>query len=578
VDQDGVGDACDNCPTVANTSQSDLDGDGLGDPCDPDRDGDTVMNSDDCAPDVRGTSAIPGAASGLRCDADKQTWRWDGATQGHVYGLYRGSTTAGMAFAYNHQCVVASVPQRSAVEPTGPAPGELFYYLVVGRNSCGDGSLGSGTGGPRPQLSACSSDPSADGDGDGTHDLDDVCAAVADPAQTDTDGDRVGDACDTCPLDAVDDVDGDAVCGSVDNCPAIANPDQANADNDALGDACDACPLDATNDADVDGVCGAVDNCPTVANANQANGDGDTLGDACDNCPTGTNESQLDGDGDGKGDLCDNCPTFANTNQADTDGDTAGDACDNCPTVANATQTDTDGDTVGDACDNCRRVANAGQQDANGNGVGDACVMARVGTWTTGLTHTVGAGNDRLLVFLVGHEGNQDILINAVTFGGRSLTRVNGTLAGTTSRVRIELWYLNETGIAAASNSTFVVTYGGGSPSSPHFAAATYRNVDQTTPVLSSNINSTNAATPNPLPTSVSVTADGMAVAAAITGNSGSFTWANGWTEGTDQTVSTSNSSSSDHPATANGTDTASATHTNQNRQAIVVVSLSVAR
>jgi hypothetical protein len=72
-----------------------------------------------------------------------------------------------------------------------------------------------------------------------------------------------------------------------------------------------------------------------------------------------------------------------------------------------------------------------------------------------------------------------------------------------------------------------------------------------------------------------------MALAAAISGNSGSFTWGNGWTEGTDQSLSggsASNSTSADHPAAANGTDTASATHTNQNKQAIVVVSLSVAR
>jgi hypothetical protein len=374
----------------------------------------------------------------------------------------------------------------------------------------------------------------------------------ANASQVDEDGDALGDACDACPLDAANDADHDGVCGNVDNCPAIANAGQSNVDGDALGDACDACPLDAANDSDGDGVCGNVDNCPAIANSIQANADGDALGDACDACPL---DAANDVDGDG---LCGNV--------------------DNCPTVANANQADGDADSLGDACDNCRKVANPGQQDANGNGVGDACVAARDSAWTTGLTHTVGTGNDRLLMFVVGHEDNQDVLVNAVTYGGQSLTRVNGTLAGTTSRVRIELWYLNETGIAAATNGTFVVTYNGKNPSSPHFAAATFRNVDQTTPILASSVNSTNASTPNPLPTSVSVTSDGMAIAAAISGNSGSFTWGNGWTEGTNQSVSTSNSSSADHSATAAGTDTASATHTNQNRQAIVAASLSVAR
>ncbi len=49
ADQDGVGDVCDNCPSVANHNQGDVDGDGLGDVCDPDIDGDGLLNlSDNC--------------------------------------------------------------------------------------------------------------------------------------------------------------------------------------------------------------------------------------------------------------------------------------------------------------------------------------------------------------------------------------------------------------------------------------------------------------------------------------------------------------------------------------------------
>jgi hypothetical protein len=68
-----------------------------------------------------------------------------------------------------------------------------------------------------------------------------------------------------------------------------------------------------------------------------------------------------------------------------------------------------------------------------------------------------------------------------------------------------------------------------------------------------------------------------MALSAAISGNPGSFTWANDWTEGTDKSFASSNSSTADHAAAANGTDTASATHSSQNRQAIVAASVSVA-
>jgi Thrombospondin type 3 repeat len=54
ADRDGVADASDNCPTVPNAGQADVDGDGQGDACDSqdnrDSDGDGVQNhADQCA-------------------------------------------------------------------------------------------------------------------------------------------------------------------------------------------------------------------------------------------------------------------------------------------------------------------------------------------------------------------------------------------------------------------------------------------------------------------------------------------------------------------------------------------------
>ena len=249
-----------------------------------------------------------------------------------------------------------------------------------------------------------------DSDGDGALDASDNCPLVSNPDQTDSDGDGLGDACDT-------DDDNDGVPDISDNCPFSANADQADSDGDGLGDACD-------GDPDGDGVV-AGDNCPAVPNADQADSDGDGLGDACDtdddndgvldgadNCPVTANPSQEDLDGDGIGDACDidvdgdgvnndvdNCPLVANQSQDDTDGDRIGDVCDpdddndgvldgadNCPLIANADQADTDGDGIGDACeadddgdgvdndvDNCPAIANANQNDFNGDGQGDAC-------------------------------------------------------------------------------------------------------------------------------------------------------------------------------------------------------------
>ena len=72
-----------------------------------------------------------------------------------------------------------------------------------------------------------------DSDGDGIRNWDDNCPSVSNPDQADTDGDGIGDACDS-------DRDNDGIPDNTDNCPNIANPDQADADHDGIGDACDA--------------------------------------------------------------------------------------------------------------------------------------------------------------------------------------------------------------------------------------------------------------------------------------------------------------------------------------------------
>lgn len=51
-DGDGFNDVEDNCPSIFNDDQADLDGDGLGDVCDPDIDGDGVLNDDDDCDDT----------------------------------------------------------------------------------------------------------------------------------------------------------------------------------------------------------------------------------------------------------------------------------------------------------------------------------------------------------------------------------------------------------------------------------------------------------------------------------------------------------------------------------------------
>ena len=134
-------------------------------------------------------------------------------------------------------------------------------------------------------------------------DLDEVCGEsdncpnTANADQADTDGDGLGDACDSCPLDPDNDIDNDAVCGDVDNCISISNKDQADSDGDGIGDACDTFPLDPLNDIDEDGVGGDTDNCPFDNNSDQADADCDGVGDVCDICPGG--DDSVDNNADG---------------------------------------------------------------------------------------------------------------------------------------------------------------------------------------------------------------------------------------------------------------------------------------
>jgi len=73
--------------------------------------------------------------------------------------------------------------------------------------------------------------------------------------------------------------DGDPIADPIDNCPTVANEAQTDSNGNGIGDACETACGGA--DPDHDGVCDPDDNCPTVANPGQANLDGDAYGDAC---------------------------------------------------------------------------------------------------------------------------------------------------------------------------------------------------------------------------------------------------------------------------------------------------------
>ncbi|MBK8614058.1 MAG: thrombospondin type 3 repeat-containing protein [Flavobacteriales bacterium] len=338
-DEDGLCDAVDPCPNVANTNG----GSTFNAPFDVNLPWNNTLFAG-CIGDTYNPGSTPGAAN---------------ATNG--YDRYYRFTTSSCATHINGQlesflndlppvAIYLLDASGAQVNNWGSAPGDFVltidntpvtpsatYYLVIESFENLD-ALGLGI-----TIGQTTTDPDSDGDGicDDTDSCPFAIGQIGSPCNdfdVCTTGETLDANCNCVGI--LQDGDGDGICDATDNCPSIGN-NQDDGDGDGLGDACDTCPS-------VAGGIGSPCNDGQVCTAN------DVLSAAC-NCE-GTPVADTDGDG-----LCDTedpCPLVAGPCEADGDG--IPDAIDNCPTVANADQADADGDGKGDACDLCPTIANPG--------------------------------------------------------------------------------------------------------------------------------------------------------------------------------------------------------------------------
>lgn len=178
-------------------------------------------------------------------------------------------------------------------------------------------------------VSGCNklSNDNTDDDNDGIENSIDNCVEIYNPDQIDTDGDGIGDECDSDNYDGpLGDPDEDGVYNKDDNCPDVYNPDQADEDNDDIGNLCDPDWIDPNGDLDGDGILNGVDSCPNDYNIGDSDGDG--IDDACD---SNLQDGPLgDLDGDGFPNNADSCPNDYNLG-TDYDNDGIDDACDPPP-------------------------------------------------------------------------------------------------------------------------------------------------------------------------------------------------------------------------------------------------------
>ncbi|MEM9386709.1 MAG: thrombospondin type 3 repeat-containing protein [Pseudomonadota bacterium] len=200
TDFDGIPTVRDNCPTVRNPSQGDVDGDQLGDACDPDRDDDGSGNAVDNCPNRAnpGQEDSDGNGVGDRCqDLDGDRY-----------------------IDIEDNCPTRYNPRQTDSDWDG-----------IG-DVCDDDVDGDGAPNTSDNCRLIANTAQLDDDGDGAGDVCDNCPGIPNPTQLDTDRDGDGNECDL-------DDDNDMHPDGADNCPRTYNPDQLDTDSNGLGFACD---------------------------------------------------------------------------------------------------------------------------------------------------------------------------------------------------------------------------------------------------------------------------------------------------------------------------------------------------
>jgi GH35 family endo-1,4-beta-xylanase len=192
-----------------------------------------------------------------------------------------------------------------------------------------------------------------------------------------------------------------------------------------------------------------------------------------------------------------------------------------------------------------------------------------LGSWVSGTTHTKESGTNRALVFIAHARCTAATSLDSVTYGGRAMTKVVEKLTSSGStRTYTAAFILDDAGITAASNTTFVPTWST-TPSTTAYGSVFLSNVDQSALIGAS---AGDEVTTGKLLTTprLATNAGDMVIEASTNSATGTYTMNNSFTKAQELTMSSADAV--EGYKTANGADEIpSVTHsTSNNRQTAI--------
>jgi len=197
--------------------------------------------------------------------------------------------------------------------------------------------------------------------------------------------------------------------------------------------------------------------------------------------------------------------------------------------------------------------------------------VSLLGSWVTGTSHTKESGSNRALILIAHAESTSTMNLSALSYGGQAMTKVvEYNYNAASGYAYAAAFILKETGVAAASSSTFSVTWSGTAPGAAGYSSVFLANVNQTT---ATGATGSGGKTSNPVTTSSSLaTSSGdMVILGATCGNSGSYTLNNSFIEGNDQQISGTVTGVTGRKSATGANETPSATYSSTiNRQMII--------